>query len=298
MPSLGFGKSQTSLLILVGLVSLFMVLWIFSQFKIVRERLKGESELLFASFYKHSNEVKGFFRDALLLSVHQAEKYVASNGGEESPTGFPRTWIVNGRDTSPDVNHVRYFLSKRTLEILKEYVKNFLEIFNKNELIKLEKNRDYFCVDYDVKAQDVFSGKVDEDFNVGAYGLQLRLYYGSNEANVSADIYEKIPQNRFWYLYRGFKDWSSQYGPSLAACVCSCMSAICGCKDKGECSQTCNAFVSCLNSCAKNAAKGLKARFDEYVECEGRVICCHQEKEPCGHLPQSPRPGEDAARRV
>jgi len=252
-----------------------MVVWVLEGMRFSREAISGKEQILRLKFYHYANQIKGFVREALVLSVHSAELEAAATGGEITMRGTPRTWICNGVDTSPKVDEVRYFLSNKTTELLNEYVWNF-----KIEDLPIVSLSNFTCVDYDVNEEDVFSGKVDEEFDVGAYGFTFSVTYGGNSLNSSGEVYDKVTQNRFWYLYRNFKDWVSGEAPKFQACICSCLPKICSCGGKGKCIQ-CPSFYRCVKNCISKSLNRLKNRFDRFVECTASMPCCIYELDVC-----------------
>ena len=152
MLSLSNGKSQSSLLIMVVIVSIFIVSWIISVFSSVsqQERLMERLKLLKISSYL--DFLKGFSREALLLSSHAAIQKVASMGGEINELNEPRSWICNG-DVSPEVAEVKHFLSEET----KKYLNQYLEKLEIEDLPSINLTN-FTSVDYDLNSQNIFGG--------------------------------------------------------------------------------------------------------------------------------------------
>jgi len=268
-----FGKSQSSLLIIVSLVGIFSIVWLISTFLAARgvKTTVRETELHKLSSY--INLAKGFSREALLLSSHTAVQEVAGNGGEISVEG--RTWICNGKDTSPSVDEVRYFLSNKTLETLQNYINSF-----HIEDLPTVNVTNFTCVDYDVSEKSVFSGENDELFNVAAYGSDVTVTYKDDKIESNNDIYQGVSRVRFWYMYRKFKEWVATEASLFNSCVCDCSSHACVSGPiSGECSQH-GSFYRCVKSCVDASLNRLRDTFsDNDIRCYAKIECCYVEVE-------------------
>jgi hypothetical protein len=239
-------------------------------------------ETLLSKLIKYLDYVKGFTRTALIFSTHASTQFIASQGGQTTNIGFPRSWICNS-DVSPTLDEVRFFLSEETINALNKYMKNF-KIQDLPEI----NITNFTCVDYDVNSA-IFSGNNDEEFYVGAYGSKINITFENNSVFSDNDAYEKIAQDRFWYMYRKFKEWAPQAASILASGTCSCLSEICACGNAQGyfggcklCVDSCPGFQFCLQSVVENAKEALVDTFnDDYVSCSASLIGCYHELEPC-----------------
>ena len=146
----------------------------------------------------------------------------------------------------------------------------------------------FTCIDYAVFPEDVLSGKNDEEFDVGGYGSQIQINLSSNVVQSHNDVFERISQNRFWYFYRIFKEWSPLGAQMLVMGMCNCLKYVCNCPQPPaysgnceECGSTCPAFQNCLEDVLENAKEVLQSKFDDYVDCEVSFIGCYHELVPC-----------------
>lgn len=281
------GKSQSSLLILVSLVAVFLIAWIISLFLSVSSSKRITEETLFTKIMKYLDYVKAYTRNALILAVHAETKEVASGGGQAGGVGIARSWICNG-DVSPAVDDVRFFLSNQTNNDLNKYIMNFgihdlptINITNST------------CVDYDVSENTVFSGSSDEKFYVGSYGSKANVTLEGNTVSSGNEVYEEIAQDRFWYMYRKFKEWSPTGASIVVGETCGCLSQICACPTSPQtvggcesCESTCPGFQSCLESIVESARRALADTFDDdYIVCTATLLGCYHELEPCKGVP-------------
>ncbi|MEM5853201.1 MAG: hypothetical protein QXG39_01050 [Candidatus Aenigmatarchaeota archaeon] len=274
-------KSQSSLLVLICLIGISLILWITSAFLATTSSQRVVQETIFSKISKYLDYVKGFTRNALIFSVHAESKRIASQGGQTSDAGIPRSWICNA-EVSPSVDEVRFFLSEETKMDLNKYLKNF-----KLQDLPVINVTNSTCVDYDVDETSVLSGKNDEEFKVGCYGSKINISLDENLVSSSNEVYEGIEQNRFWYMYRIFREWAPVATQILVGGTCSCLSKICSCGNSDysggcmPCASTCPGFQNCLENVVENARKVLQNSFDEYVRCNARLIGCYHELEPC-----------------
>jgi len=272
-------KSQSGLLILIGLVTVFIVIWMINMFTSTAQQKRIIETLKLSKLSKYLDFYKGFSRQALLLATHRATQEVASQGGEANEGGISRYWICNS-DISPEIESVRFFLSERTEKFLNRYIMNL----KSDELVNLNITN-FTCVDYDVNENSVMSGKNDERFNVGGYGSEINISYKADSVYSENNIYEEIAQDRFWYMYRNFKVWSQT--TSFPGCICGCLGAGCCCP-RGDCLEdVCPAFKACVDGCFKKAKNELESKFDDYVKCGYTFDCCYIETIECGDV-QSP----------
>jgi len=272
-------KSQSGLLILIGLVTVFITIWMINMFTSTTQQKRIIETLKLSKLSKYLDFFKGFSRESLLLAVHKGTQSVAEHGGEWNEEGESRYWICNS-DISPDIETVRFFLSETTKEYLNRYITNLKD----EELTNLYITN-VTCVDYDVNDNSVMSGKNDERFNVGAYGSNINISYENDSVQSTNNIYEEIAQDRFWYMYRNFKEWSQT--TSFPGCICGCLASGCCCP-AGDClTDVCPSFKACVEKCFQKAKGELQSKFDNYVKCSYTFDCCYIETQVCGNV-QSP----------
>ena len=222
--------------------------------------------------------LKGYSRHALLLSSYAATKKVALSGGEINEVGIPRNWICN-EDVSPDVEDVRYFLSEETLEYLNRYLEN-----SEIEDLPEQDVEPYTCVDYDVNG--VLDGKNDEGFNVSSYGSKIRVTLEDDVVSSENNVYEEIVENRFWFMYRKFKEWTPEGARILNNSVTDCLQHVCDCPSMDSdgvcesCRNTCEKFQNCIEKTIKNALAELKFDYP-YVTCDANLIGCYYNRGMC-----------------
>jgi hypothetical protein len=282
MLSLENGKSQSSLLIIAVLVCIFIIGWLVTFFLSVSFSKRILEETLLAKVSKYLDYIKGFSRSSLLLAIHSATKQVASQGGQTSTSGEVRNWICNA-DISPDLEVVKFFLSEET----KKYVNSYLENLKIKDLPTIIL-KNFTCIDYDVNGE-IFFGKYDEKFNTSGFGSKINIFLKDNNVSSSNELYMEIGQDRFWFMYRKFKEWVPQASQLLVDGLCQCLSEICNCPNSpsylGECEAcgyTCPGFQSCLESLSAQVNKILNDSFnDPYINCKWFLKGCYHELEPC-----------------
>lgn len=272
-------KSQSSLIILVGIVSVVMIVWAITAFSQVSFSEKSLKELKITKLSGYLDYFKGYIRNALIFSTHANTQLVANYGGAMAGDGRPRSWICTS-PKPPAVDEIRYYLSEETIKTLNTFAARMNET-KKDEIVDFFVGK-FNCVDYDVNENNVMSGSNDEKFNVGGYGSYLTLIQEGDIINSSNNIYEEIPKVRFWYLYRNFREWAEEN--SLSAYMCDCMWEICKCDNSGSCSEQCQPFYECYKNAVNNALQDLQNKFDNYVSCTASYGCCYQEKQSCGEI--------------
>ena len=241
-------KSQSSLLVLVTVVAIISVAWVgnlFSQESQLSRIFQSEEFIKLAKFL---DVLKGISRNSLILATHRGTYTVAGRG---------ESYICNG-PTPPKLEEIRYALSNETNSILNNYLKNI----NFTEKVLSYNVTPSTCVDYPMDESKLSSGKNDENFSVGSYGSSVSVVTVENNVTSKNDNFETIAQNRFWFLYRKFKQWSES--SSLASDVCSCV-----------CSGVCN---GCDQMVLEKARKLLETTIgDKYVKCYFQKSCCYEE---------------------
>ncbi|MEM5801183.1 MAG: hypothetical protein QW350_02230 [Candidatus Aenigmatarchaeota archaeon] len=270
-------KSQSSLIIIVGIISVVAILWIFIIYKQANDTKLFLKNIKISKIQEYLEMFKGYSKNSLILSVHKSTIQIAQKGGN---TKSIRSWICT-EPVYPKVNEMRYFLSDSTKKIYNPY------------LLKANKSKQMeditiiidpsTCIDYDVKDSNVMDRKNDEKFNVGAYGSHIYINYDFDSANSTNSIYEEIEKDRFWYMYRIFREWSEEN--TLKKYICrDCMKLICKCDTPGKCGETCIELDKCINASLDKALNDLKTKFDKYVSCNYNRNCCYQEKQSCGDV--------------
>ena len=241
-------KSQSSLLVLVTVVAIISVAWVgnlFSQESQLSRIFQSEEFIKLAKFL---DILKGISRNSLILAAHRGTYTVAGRG---------ESYICNG-PTPPKLEEIRYALSNETNSILNNYLKNI----NFTEKVLSYNVTPSTCADYPMDESKLSSGKNDENFSVGSYGSSVSVVTVENNVTSKNDNFETITQNRFWFLYRKFKQWSES--SSLASDVCSCV-----------CSGVCN---GCDQMVLEKARKLLETTIgDKYVKCYFQKNCCYEE---------------------
>jgi competence protein ComGC len=272
-------KSQSSLLVILGIISIATIVFIYNLYKQVSQTNEMMKGLKIAKIQTYIEMFKGYSRNSLILSSHSSSINVAKKGGNTASNPV-RTWICNSNPSVPSLDEIRYHLSeetKRSFNFYLQSVNNSKE--NEGMTILIGKSQ---CIDYDVRLSDIMSGLNDERFNIGSYGSYIYIDYDGNVANSSNFIYEEIPKNRIWYMYRIFKQWSEEN--ALKSYICGCMSEICKCDQKGKCGDSCPSFDLCINESLKKTLNDLQSKFDEYVDCSFEKKCCYNEKQSCGDV--------------
>lgn len=266
-----FGKkSQSSLIILIGIISLVIIVWAITAFSQISFTEKSSKELKITKIAGYLDYFKGYIRNALILSTHQNSKLIASYGGSINDDGKPTNWICTN-PTPPGVNEIRYYLSEETIKTLNTFVLRMNET-KEDEIDNFFASK-FKCVDYDINEDSVISGSNDEKFNVGGYGSYLTLVQDGDKVTSNNDVYEEISKMRFWYLYRKFREWAEEN--KLSMYICQCLTKICNIASNP------NEYRQCYQQAIENTLNDLKGKFDEYVSCEAKQNCEYAEIEDC-----------------
>jgi hypothetical protein len=239
----------------------------FTSFYQVRIQESSITEIILTKITKYLDLIKSFSKNALILSTHAGTSVVGGEG---------ITFYCNN-PTPPTTKQMRYELSSQTLRLLNDYLKNY-PVSEPLMIIDIE---NFTCVDTPVEGLE--QGLNDENFTVNAYGSNIRI--SSKENNVSSmnEIFELIPENRFWFLYRKLRDWAYLEGWKFEKRVCDCLTykfpkncrVMHNCKD-------CSEFEECFKNAINETAKDMEDFInDPNVECSGKPTCCYGEKERC-----------------
>jgi len=265
-------KGQSSLLVLLAVMVIMMGGWIFTSFyqAQIQESTVSEIETIFSKIGTYLNSIKGFSKNALILSVHKAT----------SDIGTERLTFYCNDVTIPTTKQMRYELSSKTLNLLNDYIKNY-PVTDPLMVIEIE---NFSCVDTPIEGLE--QGLNDENFTANAYGSKIGISIKENNVSTNNVMLETIPENRFWFLYRNLRDWTSQEGKNFEKMVCDCFSKeklprtvneMKNCDDS-EWPEFTNCFREVINERAKNMQDFIN---DPNVECSGEPTCCYGQKERC-----------------
>jgi hypothetical protein len=224
----------------------------------------------FTKISKYLESLKGVSKNSLILSAQKATFFVA---------GRTDSYFCNDA-VPPTVDEMKSALSAETKKSLNSYIKNIKLL---DPLLEYDVN-EFECVDFPVDEHALNLGLYDENFSVGAYGSKISI--NSSDVSVSSknDIFENINMDRFWFLYRKFREWSQKlYSYSRDVCEnCMCPVDVCG---------------RCGNNALKRALKLLEETIDDfYVNCSVQKSCCVQEDSDYSGSYYYCLPWEDAPR--
>lgn len=272
------GKAQSSLLILVSLVALTMIFWVTLNFLNTSSQGRILEQIKLSKISNYLDVVKGFSKESSLLASYSASHFVASQGGDNDRSGLVRNWICNS-DVSPTVNEVRFFLGEETLNQANTYFGN-LNIQDLPTLLV----RNFTCANIDVSESSVFGKQNDEKFDAALFGSFISTVLKNESTNSTNDVVVSVEQDRFWYLYRIFKEWSRT--TSFPSEICKCLSTICSCGTfypGGQCLTTCPAFNTCAQQAVNKAVGELTRLFnkDPFIKCQGTINCCYTQNPAC-----------------
>lgn len=219
-------------------------------------------------------DFKKYLGLSLTYSSHQALREHGCVGGTievEDNEVVVTEWIANIPCKVP------VDLSRDCLGLYTKYYLNiYSALFNTTLPIELSKTNFTKCV-YDMEESGVLSGKYDEgNFFVNCTGAGIVTSTEKIQEYEKININDFLSRNRYWYMFRIFHEWANfnVYSP----CICSKVGCACG-SFSGE-----HACLSqCSNEaeeCAEMALRDLQRRFDKYVKCEKRRICCVQGRGP------------------
>jgi hypothetical protein len=243
-------KSQSSLLVLVSVIAILGVAWVGNIFSQQTDLSRIIESAGLTKLVKFLDVLKGVSRNSLILSAHRGTFFVAGKG---------ESYICNG-PTPPAIDEIRFELTNASLDTLNSYVAHI----NFTEATLSFNMSNFTCVDFPMNDAALNSGIFDENFSVGAYGSVIQISSEENNASSKNSISEKITMNRFWFLYRKFRDWS--YKMSLTDDVCNCL-----------CPQ--NVCSGCADASLESSRRLLEQTInDPEVECYVQKTCCHEEK--------------------
>ena len=263
-------KGQSSLLILLAIMTIMMSGWIFTSFYQVRvqESSVTDIETILTKIGIYLNSIKGFSKNALILATHKG----TSDIGKEAITFYCDD------PTPPTARQMRVELSSRTLELLNEYLKNYPV----NEPLMTIDIQNFSCVDNPVEGLE--QGLIDKNFTANAYGSKIGISIKENNVSTNNELFEIIPEDRFWFLYRELRDWSYTKGADFERLVCNCLTTSTLPK-WDEVMENCNDwpnFRDCFKIAVDDTAKEMQAFInDPNIECSGEPSCCYGEKIPC-----------------
>jgi len=260
-------KGQSSLLILLAIMAIMMGGWIFTSFSQLRVQENNVMKIMLTKIGEYLDVIKGFSRNALIL---------ATNEGTFAVGGEGITFYCND-PTPPTTRQMRYELSSQTIKLLNEYLKNYPA---SDQLATID-IQNFSCVDTPVEGLE--QGLNDENFTVNAYESKVSISVKENNVSSSNEIFEIIPENRFWFLYRKLRDWSYQEGLIFEKRVCNCLTNIFpkSCRSMSKCTD-CPEFNECFKTAIDNTAKDMEIFInDSNVQCSGEPTCCYGKKDPC-----------------
>lgn len=195
---------------------------------------------------------KRFSKMSLAYSSEQALYEHALAGGicsNEKTEG----WICN-TPSPKDFEDNKKCLENRTLSYINLFVQNYsIDLPVDYELSGFK------SLNYQISFSDVLEGNYDEgNYLMSAQGSAMKISAKGSKASEEIKLEENIGKNRYWYLYRNFYDWSNEnlYSKEIQECTVSCQ----GCE--------------CIEHAAENALDSLQKKFDEFVACNSKRICC------------------------
>jgi hypothetical protein len=260
-------RGQSSLLILLAIMTIMLSGWIFTSFSQVRVQEINVMKIMLTKIGKYLDIIKGFSRNALILATHEGTFVVGGEG---------ITFYCND-PTPPTTRQMRYELSSQTIKLLNEYLKNYPA---DDQLATID-IQNFSCVDTPVEGLE--QGLNDENITANAYGSKVSVSVKENNVSSSNEIFEVIPENRFWFLYRKLRDWTYQEGWKFEKGVCDCLtnSFPKSCQSMSKCTD-CPAFEECFKNAINATSKDMEKFInDSNVKCSGTPTCCYGKKDPC-----------------
>ena len=262
-------KAIASLIVSLGLVGLLSIGLFFIYFSAISEENKSLSDVLYSRLVKYDEVIKGFSKNALIISTSKASSLIGSKAD---------TYVCN-KPTPPSVGEVKYELTNETQRILNTFIENYSLEQAFNISIK-----NFDCVEYLVNETSVSSGQADEKFAVFSFGSNIYLSILNSSVNSTNDVLEQMLRNRFWYMYRNFVDWSRQtqiVQEIEERCIKESMNN-CDFSDTATSCESCGVLTDCIDSVIASEARNLELQFaDRYVECTGKRNCCVAESVKC-----------------
>jgi hypothetical protein len=217
---------------------------------------KYESYILHESILDITRNVieslKNYLQLSLVYSSHQALREHAKAGGL-MPAG---DWICNN-PSPPSIED-----SKECLENYTTYYFNFyFSNFNTSLPLSLLKVNFSQCI-YGVNERSVLNGENDEgNFWINCSDGKISVFSEDLKAYEELGINYYITKNRYWFMFRIFREWAENnvYGNCICGCCVSC----------GD--------TKCIEKCANLAYQDLQNRFNIYgneVECKKPEKIC------------------------
>ncbi|MEM5814966.1 MAG: hypothetical protein QXD89_00545 [Candidatus Aenigmatarchaeota archaeon] len=238
--------------IIILSASLMLLFYIFFNIYYGKQYEKYSLEIKIIDKFRNIIEIaKSYLTLSLTYSSHQAMREHACIGGITKAG----EWICNGPNPVP---------IEKSKECLEEYTKSYLNIYF--ELLETSLPLNIIKINfseckYGITPPEVLIGKYDEGyFWVNCSGGKILLSTENVKQTEKLEINQVISKNRFWYIFRILTEWANEdvYSP----CICECTSSCAGCE--------------CAEKCAKMAFDDLIKRFDEFVICEMKKICCER----------------------
>jgi hypothetical protein len=262
-------KSIASLIVALGMVGILTLGLFFVYFSAISQENRSLSDVLYSRLVKYSEIIKGFSKNALIISSNKATSIIGNKAD---------TYVCN-KPTPPSVEEVKYELTNETHRILNTFIENFSreQVFN----ISI---KDFDCAQYLVNEATVKSGLSDDKFTVYAFGSNIHLSTLNSSVKSTNDVSEQILDNRFWYMYRKFVDWSKQtqiVQEIEEKCIKDAMNK-CNFGEAATSCESCDALTTCIDNIIASEAGKLEVLFaDRYVECTGKRNCCVAESIKC-----------------
>jgi hypothetical protein len=224
----------------------------------------------FTKILNYLGILKGISENSLILSAQKATFFVA---------GRTDSYFCNDA-VPPTIKDIKLALSNETKESLNSYIEN-IKLADPSLSYNVSK---FEYVDFLVNESGLNLGLYDENFSVGAYGSKISINTSETEVSSKNDISVNINMDRFWFLYRKFREWSQRLDSySHDICEnCMCPVDVCG---------------NCGKEALKRALKLLEDTInDTYVKCSVQSSCCYQEESDYSGSYYHCIPWEDAPR--
>jgi hypothetical protein len=264
-------RAQSSLLIVMAVITIMMTGWIFTLYSQMSVQNLGLTEIPLTKISKHLDMIKGFSKNALILSTHRATSAV----GAEGITFYCLA------PTPPTTKQIRYDLSNKTVNFLNAYISNY-DVPDPTITFNIDK---FSCVDNPID-YELSSEKYDENFTSNAYGSKIKISVMENNVSSTNDFYELISENRFWFLYRKLNDWALYKGREFEKRICSCLnkySHSCPAEISSIGCEECPELSRCLREQIDITAQDMTQYFeDKFIDCVGSPTCCYGKRgDPC-----------------
>lgn len=270
-------RGQSSLLILLAIMAIMMGGWIYTSFSQVRvqESSMTDIEIILTKIGRYLDSIKGFSKNALIMATHKTTSDIGKIG---------ITFYCNNA-TPPTTRQMRYELSSRTLELLNQYLKKYPA----SEPLMTIDIQNFSCVDNPVDGleQDLNDKNYDENFTANAYDSKIDISIKENNVSTNNELFEIIPEDRFWLLYRMLAKWTYERGEIFEGLICNCLTKSILPKGNDIKMTKCEnsqwpEFEKCLKTAIDDTAKDMEDFIgDPNIQCSGEPSCCYGEKIAC-----------------